>query len=79
MDTAWVLGEDLVMDDNILDGITFEEVVDTVRCNARFVNRAAVREALKYILECRVQDYNYLLEKNIDEIVKAAKKGKNNG
>ena len=79
VEREWKLGEDLFLEDSLLDGITFGEVVTTVKCNARIINRAAVRTALKEILEIRMQDYEYILEKNIDEIVREAKKAREGG
>ena len=33
MDQNWKLGDDMVVSDNLLDGITFEDLILTVHCN----------------------------------------------
>lgn len=30
----WKLGDDLSIDDNLLDGVTFDELIMTVHCNS---------------------------------------------
>lgn len=73
----WKLGEDLSTYDNILDAITFDEVIMTVHCNCRKITREAVQREFKNILEIRMQDMEYLLNNNIDEIIAKAKEGRN--
>lgn len=73
MDRAWKLGEDLIPSDNILDGFTFDDIILAVRCNCRTVDRAAVLKTAREILEMRMEDYNYLLRNNMDEIVQIVK------
>ncbi len=75
----WELGEDLFFEDNLLDGITFEEVVTTVMCNSKHITREAVRLAVKQIIEIRLQDMDYLLDKNVLNIVKEARKRRAGG
>lgn len=72
----WRLGEDLVTSDNLLDGLTFDELILTVHCNCRAITPAAVRSELKEILESRKQDMMCLLEKNMDAIMAEARKGR---
>lgn len=72
----WKFGEDLSENDNLLDGITFEELITTVRCNCPTINSKTVRTELKRILGIRQQDMKYLLEENMDAIIAAAKKGR---
>ena len=79
MDRAWKLGEDLIPSDNILDGFTFDDIIISVRCNCSVVDRKAVLKTAREILEQRMEDYNYLLMNNLDEIaqiVKDQKEGK---
>ena len=73
MDRAWKLGEDLIPPDNILDGFTFDDIILAVRCNCRTVDRAAVLKTAREILEMRMEDYNYLLRNNLDQIVQIVK------
>lgn len=72
----WRLGEDLSENDNLLDGVTFEDLITAVRCNCRVIDERAVRRELTHILEVREQDFDFLLEKNMDAIIAAAKKGR---
>lgn len=73
MDRAWKLGQDLIPSDNILDGFTFDDIILAVRCNCRTVDRAAVLKTAREILEMRMEDYNYLLRNNLDQIVQIVK------
>ena len=75
-DRKWRLNEDLVKSDNLLDNVTFEELITTVRCNCPTINSKTVRAELKRILEIRQQDMEYLLKENMDVIIDEAKKGR---
>lgn len=71
------LNEDMHKSDCIFDPITFEDIITMVHHNARTINANAVKEAAKEILESRLQDFEYLIENNINEIIAEAKKGRN--
>lgn len=75
-DAAWMLGEDLILSDRLLDGLTFQDVVLAVHCSSREITPEAVRAELNTMLETRMQDMNFLLEKNMDAIMAEAKKGR---
>lgn len=77
MDRKWKLGDDLDFGDCILDPVTFEELITTVKCNAKNISQDAVRLALKQIVEIRMQDMKYLLEKNIVELTVEARRRRN--
>ena len=72
----WKLGEDVDRHDNLLDSISFDELILTVHCNCQEITQEAVEKELNRILEIRVQDMKYLLENNIDKIITEAKKGR---
>lgn len=72
----WEFGEDIDRYDNLLDSISFDELIVTVHCNCREITQEAVEKELSRILEIRMQDMKYLLEKNIEEIITEAKKGR---
>lgn len=76
MEQKWKLGDDLIPDDNILDGFTFASLILAVRCNCHHITPEAVRRTAKEILDSQMQDYRYLLENNIEEIMAEAKKGR---
>lgn len=64
----WKLGVDLSTYDNLLDGLTFDDLLLAVHCNCREVTPAAVLREWKDMLKMRLEDANYLLENNIEEI-----------
>lgn len=72
----WVLGDDLAACDNLLDGITFEDVILAVHCNCHVISRETVTNQFFEILEQRLLDMNELLNRNIDKIAEEARKGR---
>lgn len=76
MDREWKLGVDLSTCDNLLDGITFDDLILAVHCNCREINRMAVHQQLSEILVQRRQDMVHLLERNIETIMAEARKGR---
>ena len=73
---AWKLGEDLVESDYLLDPVTFEELITTVRCNCKVITPEAVRSEMIHIMKLRNTDLAVLLENSMDAIIKAAKEGR---
>ena len=76
MERSWTLGDDLITSDNLLDGVTFDDLILAVHCSSREVNRASVHAELSEILADRKQDMMFLVEKNMDAIIRAAKEGR---
>lgn len=76
MDREWKLGVDLSTYDSLLDGLTFDDLILAVHCNCRKVTPEAVRKELKAMKESRLQDMDFLLEKNMDAIIAAAMEGR---
>lgn len=72
----WRLGVDIDTHDSLLDGITFDDLILTVHCNCREINEQTVRLELRDILESRLEDMKFLIEKNIDIIMEKAKEGR---
>ena len=72
----WILGDDLAACDNLLDGITFEDLILAVHCNCSVINREAIKKQFFEILEQRLLDMNELLNRNIDKIAEEARKGR---
>ena len=70
-----VLGEGLSLDDNLLDPISFRELCITVHCNCKHIDKVAVLQELKAILDLKIEDMYGLFLKNMDEIVEMAKEG----
>lgn len=76
MERQWLLGEDLALEDNLLDPISFQDLVLQVHCNCRKITPIAVEMELRETLNSRLADMQYLLEKNIDRIMVEAMKGR---
>ena len=72
----WKLGEDVDRQDNLLDGISFDELILTVHCNCQEITPEGIEKELDKILEIRLQDMKYLLQNNLHEIIQEAKKGR---
>nr|DAJ66696.1 MAG TPA: hypothetical protein [Caudoviricetes sp.] len=70
------LGEDLGLEDNIMDGFTFEDIILQVHCNCRKINEESVRQEIKELVLLRMEDMTELLDRNIDVIMKEAMKGR---
>ena len=68
MERNWKLNDDLSRLDDVLDPINFDEIIMTVRCNCREINREATIKTFKEILEMRLTDAKEIFERNIDEI-----------
>lgn len=75
MERNWRLGDDLITQDNILDGFTFDDVILALHHKRKIDERAAM-EVLKDILEGRLTDMKFLFEKNLDIIITKAKEGR---
>ena len=65
----WKLGDDLHEKDSLFDGLTFEELIMTVRCNCQYVNPEAVKKEAQRILDIHKQDFEELMKRNMDEII----------
>ena len=76
MERQWTLGEDLVVSDNLLDPVTFEELITTVRCNCKVITPEAVRSEMIHIMKMRNTDMAVLLENSMAAIISEAKKGR---
>lgn len=76
MERKWKLGDDLDQYDDLLYGITFDDLILAVHCNCRKITPEAVLREAREILDIRMQDYRFLLENNLDAIIEEAKKGR---
>mgnify|MGYP004655686761 FL=1 len=74
--TPLKLGVDLDEDDNLLDSITFKDVVLHVHCSARAINDRTIREMVHSMVLQRLEDMNELLDRNLDKIAEEARKGR---
>lgn len=77
MERNWKLNDDLSRFDNVLDPITLDEIIMTVRCNCREIDRGATIKTFKEILVMRLTDAKEIFERNIDEICNEVIKERN--
>lgn len=75
MERVWKLGKDMYPEDNLLDGLTFNDLILAVH-QCRTVSRAAVHATLNEIMAQRRQDMMFLLENNMDIIIEKALEGR---
>ena len=72
MNKRYLLGHDLMEKDSLMDGFTFEEVINTLNCNEEVINEKTARKIVNEILTIQLTDMNKLLNDNIQEIIKRA-------
>lgn len=68
----WKLGKDMLTSDTILDPVTFDDLILALKCNYAYIDETAVRTQMKEILDQRLEDWEYLVENNMDEIIALA-------
>lgn len=68
----WKLGDDLSVEDNLLDEITFKELITTIHCNYQCITPENITKELNRIMDIRMQDMKYLLENNMEKIMNEA-------
>ena len=73
----WKLNEDMHQNDAIFDQITFEDIITALHCSEKVLDEKAIKRVVKEILESRLQDFEYLIQNNINEIIAEAAKGRN--
>lgn len=72
----WKLGEDLCVEDNLMDGITFKDLIVAMHCNHQDISWVTIMNTINEILYSRKEDMIFLLEKNLDAIMAEARKGR---
>ena len=73
----WKLGADMFSTDDILDPITFDDVILAVKCNCKEITPEAVMRTYREILEIALEDADFIVENNVEEIAEAARKMRN--
>lgn len=77
IEPKWKLNEDMHKSDCIFDPITFEDIILAAHCNERVLDENAIKRVAREILESRLEDFEYLIQNNINEIIAEAAKGRN--
>lgn len=72
----WKLGEDLSTSDNLLDPVTFDDLILAVHCNYRVITPDEVVKTMREMLEQRLQDTLFLIKNNMEAIMDEARKGR---
>lgn len=72
----WKLGDDVSEKDALFDEVTFADLILAVHCNCKEITPETVKNTMNEILDQRLTDTRYLIENNMDEICKEAKKGR---
>lgn len=68
----WKLGDDCYSEDAILDPVTFNDIITAVHCSCREKNKDAVIKTAREILKMREEDFWFMVNNNIQEIIDAA-------
>lgn len=66
----WKLGKDMIPSDTILDPVTFDDLILALKCNCERITPDAVIIQATEIVNQRLEDWKYLIENNIDEIMR---------
>jgi hypothetical protein len=69
----WKLGKDMIPSDTILDPVTFDDLILALKCNCERITPDAVIIQATEIINQRLEDWKYLLENNMEEIIALAR------
>ncbi|MBC8388803.1 MAG: hypothetical protein H8E13_12235 [Actinobacteria bacterium] len=64
----------LSLKDDILSGITLEELIQTIESNEKIYNERAIKKVFEEILKIKIEDAKYVLKQNIAIIKKVLNK-----
>ena len=70
--SAWKLGKDMLTSDAILDPVTFDDLILALKCNCECITPDAIIIQTTAIINQRLEDWKYLIENNMDEIIALA-------
>lgn len=70
--SRWKLGKDMIPSDTILDPVTFDDLILALKCNCEHITPDAVIVQATEIINQRLEDWKYLIENNINEIIALA-------
>lgn len=72
----WMLDDDLVEDDYLMDPISFHDIILALHCGCKNITPQEVEREFQRTLEMRLEDARFLLDKNKATIIKHAKEGR---
>ena len=67
----WKLGQGMCSDENILDPVSFDDLIRDLKCSYDHPSYEDVRAQAQEILDQRIETYWDLIENNLDEILEA--------
>ena len=59
--------------DNLLQGFSFQELIDTISCNEKIINEESATKVFNEILSMQLHDAKFLLQEHMQEIIQLAK------
>ena len=59
--------------DSMLDGFTYEDIIDAVYHNEKNIDEKAIKKVFKEILKDQIKDAEYALKKNISNMLEILK------
>ena len=68
-DTKWKLGVDMIAEDELCSGVTFDDIITAVQCNCPEITEAAVMNEAIACKQMRQEDFFFLLTRNMNEII----------
>jgi hypothetical protein len=75
MERKWRLDDDLITSDSLLDGLTFDDLILAAHHTEK-VTPETVRKNMQEIIDSRLEDAWFLVEKNMDAIILKAMQGR---
>lgn len=75
MERTYTLGVDIFNCDDILAGISFDDLIMSLQ-HTGYVDTAVAKRALKEMLEKNVEDMWFLFERNVNAIIAEAVEGR---
>ena len=76
MDRKYKLGKDLFLGDNLLDNLTFDDMITVIKSNCTELTEEEARKELKEIIDTKMEDMKFLFERNLEEMLKIARKNR---
>ena len=62
--------------DDVLDGITYEQLIVSLHAGEPVIDEKAVKRVFEYMLDNHIEDARYMLKKHMKDIIKEARIGR---